>query len=80
LHDYAERIQMDGQPIPPETLVTLLAEIKPHIEQVDWLTTFEITTALHFLYFARWGGTRRWSRWGLGDAWTPPTWSTRWCR
>jgi dihydrofolate synthase/folylpolyglutamate synthase len=55
LHDYTERIQVDGQPIPPETLVALLDEIKPHIEQVAQLTTFEITTALGFLYFARQG-------------------------
>ncbi len=55
LHDYCERIQVDGQPIPPEMLVALLEEIKPQIEAVARLTTFEITTALGFLYFARQG-------------------------
>jgi dihydrofolate synthase / folylpolyglutamate synthase len=55
LHDYAERIQVDGRPIPHETLVALLEEIKPDIAAVEKLTTFEITTALAFLYFARQG-------------------------
>ena len=53
LQDYAERIQVDGQPIGHDELVALLEEIKPSIEQVHELTTFEITTALGFLYFSR---------------------------
>lgn len=53
LHDYAERIQIDGQPIPHEEIIELVEGIKPVIESIEQLTTFEITTALAFLYFAK---------------------------
>ncbi len=53
LQDFAERIQIDGQPIPHLDLALLVEEIKPAVAQVPQLTTFEITTALGFLYFAR---------------------------
>ena len=53
LDDYAERIQVDGAPIPHADLVNLVEELKPLIVQVPDLSTFEITTALAFLYFAR---------------------------
>jgi len=53
LHDYAERIQINGQPIPHQDLIDLLDEIKPIIATIPELTTFEITTALGFLYFAK---------------------------
>ncbi len=55
LEDFTERIQVDGQPIPPERLAALVDEIKPAVAQVPYLTTFELTTALGFLYFARQG-------------------------
>lgn len=53
LQDYCERIQIDRQPFPHEDLVAYLEEIKPAIQQVEQITTFEITTALAFLYFSR---------------------------
>lgn len=53
LHDYAERIQIDGHSIPHEELVALVEEIKPVLETIPQITTFEITTALAFLYFSR---------------------------
>ena len=53
LEDYAERIQVDGIPIPHEELVTLVDEIKPQIANSPEITTFEITTALALLYFSR---------------------------
>jgi dihydrofolate synthase / folylpolyglutamate synthase len=53
LQDYAERIQVDGQPIPHGKLAELVEEIKPAVARVPYLTTFEITTALGFLFFAR---------------------------
>jgi len=53
LEDYAERIQVDGIPIPHEELVALVDEIKPHIANSPEITTFEITTALALLYFSR---------------------------
>ena len=55
LQDYAERILVNGQPIPHEDLAALVEEIKPAVARVPYLTTFEITTALGFLYFARQG-------------------------
>ena len=53
LQDYTERIQVNSVQIPKQDLVDLLEELKPHIAAVERLTTFEITTALAFLYFAR---------------------------
>lgn len=53
LHDYTERIQLDGQPIAPADLVGLIEAVKPHVAAIPELTTFEITTALAFMYFSR---------------------------
>lgn len=55
LIDYCERIQVNGKPISHEQLVELVEEIKPAVAKIPKLTTFEITTALGFLAFARWG-------------------------
>lgn len=55
LQDYAERIQVNGRAIPHADLAALVDEIKPAVARVPYLTTFEITTALGFLYFARQG-------------------------
>lgn len=55
LEDYVERIQVDGQPISHEELVELVEEIKPHVAKILKLTTFEITTALGFMAFAKRG-------------------------
>lgn len=55
LLDYAERIQVNGQPISHTELADLVDEIKPAVASVPKLTTFEITTALGFVYFARKG-------------------------
>lgn len=53
LDDYAERIQINGQFIPHGHLAELVDEIKPYVAAIPELTTFEITTALAFLYFAK---------------------------
>jgi len=53
LQDFGERIQVDGKPISQGDLVALVEEIKPHVAASPEITTFEITTALAFLYFAR---------------------------
>ena len=53
LLDFCERIQVDGQSIPHEQLAALVEEIKPAVGRIPKLTTFELTTALGFLYFAR---------------------------
>jgi len=53
LLDFCERMQVDGEPIPHSELAALVEEIKPAVARVPKLTTFELTTALAFLYFAR---------------------------
>lgn len=53
LQDYAERIQINGADIPHAEMAALVEEIKPYVAKIEQLTTFEITTALGFLYFAR---------------------------
>jgi len=53
LWDYVERIQIQGEPISHEQLVELVEEIKPAVAKTPKLTTFEITTALGLLAFAK---------------------------
>ncbi len=53
LLDYTERIQIDFTPVSHEDLVALVEQIKPAVARIPKLTTFEITTALGFLYFAQ---------------------------
>ena len=53
LVEYTERIKVNGVEIRKDELVALVNEMKPQIEAVERITTFEITTALGFLYFAR---------------------------
>lgn len=55
LEDYTERIRVNGEPISHEQLVGLVEEIKPHVAKIPKLTTFEITTALGFMAFAKFG-------------------------
>lgn len=52
LQDYCERIQINRKDISHEKLVTTVEKVKPMIEKVPELTTFEITTAIGFLVFA----------------------------
>jgi dihydrofolate synthase/folylpolyglutamate synthase len=66
LQDYSERIQLNGKPIPHMELVTLVKEIRPYLDKGTQLTTFEITTALAFLYFARQEATVVVAEVGLG--------------
>jgi dihydrofolate synthase/folylpolyglutamate synthase len=53
LLDFTERMQVNGQPISHADLAALVEEIKPAVAAEPFLTTFELTTALAFLYFAR---------------------------
>lgn len=55
LEDFAERIQIAGIPIAHGDLVETLEELKPYIESIPQLTTFEITTALALYFFAKRG-------------------------
>lgn len=66
LEDYAERIQLNGQPIPHASLIEIMDEFRPLLDQGTRLTTFEITTALAFLYFRRQGADVVVAEVGLG--------------
>jgi len=66
LLDFVERIQIDGEPISHVQLVELVEEIKPHVAKIEKLTTFEITTALAFLAFAKYNVTAAVFEVGLG--------------
>lgn len=55
LLDYCERIQINGEPISHEQMVEVVEEIKPAVAKIPKLTTFEITTAIGFLSFAKQG-------------------------
>lgn len=55
LLDFCERIQIDGAPITHPQLNELIEEIKPQVAKIEKLTTFEITTALGFMAFAKYG-------------------------
>jgi dihydrofolate synthase / folylpolyglutamate synthase len=66
LEDYSERIQVNGVPIPHMELVSLVDELKPLLPTIPEITTFEITTALAFLYFARQQATAAVIEVGLG--------------
>jgi dihydrofolate synthase/folylpolyglutamate synthase len=52
LVDFAERIQLNGHDISHERLSELTEQIRPVVAKVPGLTTFEITTALAFMYYA----------------------------
>jgi dihydrofolate synthase/folylpolyglutamate synthase len=57
LHTIRERIRVDGQMISETELASLMHRLKPEVERINYraqfglLTTFEILTALAFLYF-----------------------------
>ena len=51
LHEYTERIQINRNDIPKKEFVRLVKQVKPIVEDIPRLTTFEITTALAFQYF-----------------------------
>lgn len=52
LEDFCERIQINRQNIPAPRLVEVVEKLKPAVQQIERLTTFELTTAAGFLYFA----------------------------
>ena len=52
LQDYCERIQINRKNLDHGFLVKLVDQLKPMINQVPGLTTFELTTAIGFLAFA----------------------------
>ena len=52
LQDYIERIQISRECLAHAELVRLVNLLKPSIEKIEGLTTFEITTAIGFQAFA----------------------------
>ncbi|MGC9520809.1 MAG: bifunctional folylpolyglutamate synthase/dihydrofolate synthase [Anaerolineae bacterium] len=53
LHTYRERMQINREPISRSRMTSLVEEIQPIVATMPELTTFEVTTALAFLYFQR---------------------------
>ena len=66
LEDFVERIRINGEPISHEQLADLVDEIQPYVAKIEMLTTFEITTALAFMAFAKYGATAAVFEVGLG--------------
>jgi dihydrofolate synthase/folylpolyglutamate synthase len=52
LIDFCERIRMGGKPIAPDRLADLVDGLRDAVDKVPGVTTFEITTAAAFQYFA----------------------------
>ena len=53
MRDFTERIRFNNCTIPKKDLARLVNEIEPVVTSIRNLTTFEITTAIAFLYFSR---------------------------
>ncbi|NLL19106.1 MAG: bifunctional folylpolyglutamate synthase/dihydrofolate synthase, partial [Clostridia bacterium] len=58
IHNYTERMKINGEEIPRERIAALLTEIRPILEEMvrqgfEHPTEFEVNTALALLYFAR---------------------------
>jgi dihydrofolate synthase/folylpolyglutamate synthase len=51
LVQFTERIQIDGEQIPPKDVADFTGQLRDHVPLVPGLTTFELVTALAFLYF-----------------------------
>ncbi|MBI5034828.1 MAG: bifunctional folylpolyglutamate synthase/dihydrofolate synthase [Chloroflexi bacterium] len=52
LHTFRERIRVNGEMISKEDVVAGVQKLKPIVDQVPGVTTFEVMTALAFDYFA----------------------------
>jgi dihydrofolate synthase/folylpolyglutamate synthase len=55
LHTFRERIQVGGQLISEAAVASLTERLQPLVSRIEGVTTFEIITALGFLYFAEQG-------------------------
>jgi dihydrofolate synthase/folylpolyglutamate synthase len=53
LIEFTERIQVDREQISKEAMVAIVEQLKPHVAEIPELTTFELTTAIGFMYFAQ---------------------------
>jgi dihydrofolate synthase/folylpolyglutamate synthase len=52
---FTERFRVDGQEMPEADLAALVEDLKAPVGAIPGLTTFELVTAVGFLYFARAG-------------------------
>jgi dihydrofolate synthase/folylpolyglutamate synthase len=57
LHDYRERMTINGEMIPKEKVIQEITRVRPHLEDMvaqgfEHPTEFEVSTAIAFLYFA----------------------------
>jgi len=77
LEDYCERIQINGRPVSHAQLVQLVEQVKDAVAQIPKLTTFEITTAIGFLFFAGQIVDAAVIEVGLGGGWMQPMLSRR---
>jgi dihydrofolate synthase / folylpolyglutamate synthase len=55
LNDFCERIQVQGELIPREAVVALVERMRPWVDTIPHLRTFELVTALACAYFAEQG-------------------------
>ncbi len=53
LHDFRERIQINGEMIPQDDFIAIVETFKPRVGDFPGLTAYELQTALAFIYFAR---------------------------
>ena len=53
LNDFRERAQVNGEYISREALAEIISEFQPLVAQHPGVTTFELSTALAFVHFAR---------------------------
>lgn len=53
MQNYSERIRIGNKEIEKRQFVSLINVIKPNVAKITGLTTFEITTAIAFLYFSK---------------------------
>lgn len=49
---FTERMRVNGEPIPEAELVTLVERLKPHVDAIPEISTYELTSALAFMCFA----------------------------
>ena len=66
LQDFTERMQVNGVSISQDEFATLVEEMKLFVEEVPFITTFELATALGFLHFSRQNVTAAVVEVGLG--------------
>lgn len=55
LHSFRERIQVNGELIPEADVVRLIQAMRPLLDQIPEITTFEVMTGLAFAWFAEQG-------------------------